>query len=90
MDAGLPCKTGEGMRTPTQRERAKASEVFAQKLMSIPFVIGYDYFMWHDSAGGSENCNYGLVNNEGEPYAELTEMFRRVQLEFKENRGHGK
>jgi len=82
MDAGLPCTVGEGMRTRTQQERAKASEAFARKVMSLPFVIGYDYFMWHDSTAGGENCNYGLVNNDGVPYTELTAMFRHVNAEF--------
>ena len=82
MDAGLPCTVGEGMRTMTQKDRAKASEAFARMLMSLPFVIGYDYFMWHDSTAGGENCNYGLVDNDSTPYAELTAMFRRVNAEF--------
>ena len=80
---GIPNKWGEGMKMPTQAERVRASELFARELMAQPFVLGYDYFMWHDSAGGGENCNYGLVNNQGEPYAALTEMFTRVHADIK-------
>ena len=84
---GIENRWGEGMKMPTQAERVAASEIFARELMAQPFVLGYNYFMWHDSSpGGGENCNYGLVDNQGEPYAPLTEMFSRVQSEIKAGR----
>lgn len=85
-DAGLPCRNGEGMRTRSQIERTKASGIFARMLMSLPFILGYDYFMWHDSAGGGEDCNYGLVSNDGVPYSEITKMFMRLHEEIMNER----
>lgn len=50
-------------------------------MLSLPFLIGYDYFMWVDEPplgvvkGFMENSNYGLVSEDGKPYAELTQAF---------------
>ena len=48
LDSGLPCTHGAGQRFFTQAERAKATDIFARTLLSMPFAIGYDYFMWVD------------------------------------------
>ena len=87
LDAGLPCSSGAGQRFRTQRERTKATELMARTLLSMPFMIGYDYFMWVDepalgiSYNFPEDSNYGLVNERGEPYPELTAMFTRLHKE---------
>ena len=84
LDAGLPCSGGAGQRFRTQAERTQATELFARTLLALPFMIGYDYFMWVDepalgiSGNFPEDSNYGLVNERGEPYAELTAMFTRL------------
>ena len=84
LDAGLPCSGGAGQRFRTQAERTQATELFARTLLALPFMIGYDYFMWVDepalgiSGNFPEDSNYGLVNELGEPYAELTAMFTRL------------
>ncbi len=84
LDAGLPCSGGAGQRFRTQAERVEATELFARTMLSLPFMIGYDYFMWVDepalgiSAKFPENSNYGLVNERGEPYGALTAMFARL------------
>ncbi|MCX7818396.1 MAG: hypothetical protein N2652_04185 [Kiritimatiellae bacterium] len=84
LDSGLPCLHGAGQRFRTQAERARASELFARTLLSLPFVIGYNYFMWVDepalgiSARFPEDSNYGLVNEENQPYQLLTSMFERL------------
>ena len=36
-----------------------------------------------------ESCNYGLVNEQDEPYKELTEMFTRVQKDIDASRAEG-
>jgi len=78
LDAGLPCKHGAGQRVATQKDRAKAFTIFQRLLFSTPFVVGSDYFMWVDepalgiSSSFPEDSNYGLVNEEDEPYPELT------------------
>jgi len=88
LDSGLPCRYGAGQRFRTQKERAEATELFAKSMLAMPFVIGYDYFMWVDepalgiSSAFPEDSNYGLVNNEGVPYPEITSMFRRLHSDL--------
>ena len=84
LDAGLPGSCGAGQRFRTQAERVRATELFARTLLALPFMVGYDYFMWVDepalgiSRKFPEDSNYGLVNERGEPYAEITSMFARL------------
>ena len=88
LDSGLPCTSGAGQRFFTQKERTAATELFAKTMLSLPFLIGYDYFMWVDqpAAGISdafpEDSNYGLVNEQGVPYPDITAMFTRLQRDM--------
>ena len=88
MDSGLPCTTGAGQRFLTQRERAQAASLMARTLMAMPSVVGYIYFMWVDdppegiSRWFPEDSNYGLVNEKGVPYRELTEMFTKLHADI--------
>lgn len=81
LDAGLPSVHGAGQRFRTQRERTQATELFARTMLSLPFLLGYDYFMWVDepalgiTAVFPEDSNYGLINEDGAPYEQLTSMF---------------
>lgn len=81
-DSGLPCLHGAGQRFQTQTQRTQATRLFAQSMLAMPFVIGYDYFMWVDepalgiTPAFPEDSNYGLINNEGDAYPEITGMFR--------------
>jgi len=85
LDSGLPCTHGAGQRFHTQTQRTKATEIYARALLAIPSMVGYDYFMWVDepalgiSAKFPENSNYGLVNEDLEPYPEITSMFAKLQ-----------
>ena len=87
LDSGLPCSSGAGQRFRTQAERTQATELFARTLLALPFMVGYDYFMWVDepalgiSRKFPEDSNYGLVNERGEPYPEITAMFARLNRE---------
>lgn len=87
LDSGLPCSNGAGQRFRTQTERTQATELFARTLLSLPFMVGFDYFMWVDepalgiSRNFPEDSNYGLVNERGEPYKEITAMFSRLNRE---------
>ena len=87
LDSGLPCTRGAGQRFFTQWERAKATDIFAQTLLSLPFAIGYDYFMWVDqpplgvSLVFPENTNYGIVNIEDEPYPLLADIFTKIHAD---------
>ena len=81
LDAGLPSVHGAGQRFRTQTERTAATSLFARTMLSLPFLLGYDYFMWVDepalgiSEPFPEDSNYGLINEDGVPYPQLTEMF---------------
>ena len=87
LDSGLPCTYGAGQRFMTQTERSKATEIFARTMLSMPFLIGYDYFRWVDqpplgiSTPFPENTNYGIINLKGEPYTGLVDLFKRIQLD---------
>jgi len=84
LDGGLPCTNGAGQRFRTQAERAKAAGIFAETLLRIPEVIGFDYFMWSDepalgiSSTFPENSNYGLVNGDNEIYQTLVASLASV------------
>ncbi len=81
LDSGLPCLRGAGQRFYTQTERTQATALFAKTMLSLPCVIGYDYFMWVDqpargiSKAFPEDSNYGLLAESGKPYPEITRMF---------------
>ena len=87
LDAGLPSVHGAGQRFCTQTERTAATSLFARTMLSLPFLLGYDYFMWVDepalgiSTPFPEDSNYGLINEDAVPYAQLTEMFTSLQHE---------
>lgn len=83
-DSGLPCTHGSGQRFKTQRERAVATELCAKMFLSLPCLIGYNFFMWVDEPKNGisklfpENTNYGLVNERGVPYSKVTSALSRV------------
>ena len=84
LDTGRKCLVGAGQRVPTQEDRAEAAALFLRTMRDDPHVIGCDWFMWCDrpAAGSSkwnpEDCNYGLVNEEGVPYEGLVSMFKAI------------
>ena len=85
LDSGVPCLHGAGQRFFTQRERAKAVELFAKTMYGLPFMSGYLFFKWSDQpyygrkSEASENTNYGLVNADDEPYPEVTSVLKEIQ-----------
>ncbi|MEJ5252622.1 MAG: beta-galactosidase [Chthonomonadetes bacterium] len=85
LDSGLPCKHGAGMRVDTQQQRAECFRIFLSALTRLPFMVGSNFFMWVDepalgiSSTFPEDSNYGLVNEQGEPYRELTQMATTLQ-----------
>ncbi len=84
LDSGLPCKHGAGMRVDTQEQKAECYRIFADTMAGMPFMVGYDYFMWVDepelgiSSTFPEDSNYGLVDVNDEPYTVLTDMATTV------------
>jgi len=87
MDTGRRCRFGAGQRMPTQVERIAAVELFVKTMLASPWVVGYDFFKWMDQpiegqAGANpEDCNYGIVRESGEPYAELCAAFTRLHAQ---------
>ena len=84
IDSGLPCTHGAGQRFQTQEQRARATEIFAKTTLRMPFMVGYDYFMWVDepALGISkifpENTNYGLIDEDAKAYEPLVAAFTKV------------
>lgn len=84
LDSGLPCKHGAGMRVDTQAQRTRCFTHFQTLMFALPFMVGTDFFMWADepelgiSSTFPEDSNYGLVNVEDVPYAELTDAARAL------------
>ena len=74
LDSGLPCTHGAGMRVDTQDQKAACYRIFANMIADQPYMVGYHYFMWVDepalgiSSTFPEDSNYGLVNEQNEPY----------------------
>ena len=95
LDSGLPCTGGAGQRFQTQALRTQATALFAKTMLALPFLVGYDYFMWVDeppegiSDAFPEDSNYGLVNERGEAYGELTEMFAALHRDLGAARAAG-
>ena len=85
LDSGLPCMHGAGQRFFTQRERAQATSILARTLYAMPECAGYVYFMWSDlpkvgkHGEKSENCNYGLVDANDDPWPEQVAALSEVQ-----------
>lgn len=88
LDSGLPCTHGAGQRFATQKERSAATELFLRTTMSMPYMLGLNWYKHGDDPklgirrNFPENSNYGLVNEKNEPYKELTDTFRRVQSDI--------
>ncbi len=86
LDSGLPCTKGAGQRFRTQAERTEASDIFARSILSQPYMVGYDYFMWVDqpalgiSTAFPENSDYGITNEEGVPYPGLVRVLSQINL----------
>ncbi|MBR2838358.1 MAG: GH92 family glycosyl hydrolase [Kiritimatiellae bacterium] len=83
LDSGLPCRHGAGQRFRTQAERTRATELFLHAMMEAKPIVGHSYFMWVDEPYWGirkelpEDSNYGLVNENDEPYP-LVDVFARL------------
>lgn len=84
LDTPCPCMFGAGQRHRTQETRAQASDLFLKTLLATPSVIGSDFFRWVDeppegvSDDFPEDTNYGIVNEKGEPYQKLADVFAEI------------
>lgn len=68
----------------TQNERANAVKIYLQDLGRRPYLVGAHWFQFFDEPthgrGDGENYNMGLVDIQGKPYEELTDVFRSFRL----------
>jgi hypothetical protein len=69
---------------PTQAERAAAIDNTLRQLLQTPYVVGVDWFQYADEPRhgrqDGENYNFGLVDLENRPYAELTSAFAHLNV----------
>ena len=88
LDGPCPCTHGGGQRFRTQAQRTRATLLTARTFLSLPFVVGYDFFMWVDEPregiriDSPEDCAYGLLPEEGEPYP-LAAKLGAIQRDLK-------
>ena len=84
-DSGLPNSKGAGPIVQTQAIRAEWYESYVKNAMSMPYVIGYHWFEHIDEPKegrfDGENSNYGIANINDEPYTELTQVMKRINLD---------
>lgn len=70
-----PNEKGADVTVMTQQERADGFRRYCTNLAAQPFMVGYDWFMYHDQppAGrfDGENSNYGLVDIKDQFYTTL-------------------
>ena len=63
----------------TQQERAAAAHRTLHAVVSLPYVVGADWFQYYDEPphgrGDGEDYNFGLVDIHDRPYEEVTALF---------------
>lgn len=95
LDAGLPSIWGGGMRVDTQAQRAQCFRHFQTVLFALPFMVGSSYFMYIDEPAQGisrtfpEDCNYGLIDVNDNPYPEMTQTVARVNRDVYAVHGGG-
>ena len=66
----------------TQAERAEALRAYVQRCYDAPYIVGHHWFEYYDDPPGGrsdgEDSNFGLVNNDDEPYAAMVEALRDI------------
>ncbi|RMD82644.1 MAG: hypothetical protein D6820_03375, partial [Lentisphaerae bacterium] len=87
MESNNPNTKGAGQRVGTQRQRANCFKFMNRAFLSQPFMVGMIWFAWVDrpnilkSKGFSEDCNYGLVKRNDEPWEALTRTATEVHAQ---------
>ena len=81
-DVGLPNSKGGGEKVKTQADRAEAFKKYVTWALQSPLLVGYHWFEHCDEPKegrfDGENCNYGVVNINDEPYVELTKAMTEI------------
>jgi hypothetical protein len=78
-------RIGFGARVREQTARAKGYRTMVGHAASLPFMIGTDWFQFHDEptegrGGDGEDVNFGLVDIYDKPYEPLMTAVRQTNL----------
>ena len=75
-------RNGPFMVVPTQHARAAGAREMTERLLRLPYIVGAHWFQYADEPplgrGDGEDFDFGLVDNQGRPYEELTAAFADV------------
>ena len=73
--SGCMNSKGADVTVKTQQDRADRFRMYATNALAQPFIVGYDFFMYHDQPPmgrfDGEDCNYGLVDINDNFYTTL-------------------
>lgn len=66
----------------TQEDRTEAFQEYVTEVQQVPWIVGYHWFEWVDQPvegrfDGEDN-NWGLVNEQDEPYTHITEAMTQT------------
>ncbi|MCZ7584643.1 MAG: hypothetical protein M5R36_15625 [Deltaproteobacteria bacterium] len=88
LDAGVPSTWPPNWffhTVQTQAERADFFENYARQTFRTGFIVGYHWFSYMDEPPegrfDGENSNFGLVDNNDNPWTELTERMTAVNAD---------
>jgi len=86
-DTGHPNARGAGITVDSQLERALYVRSWVTCLIQQPWFLGYLWWEYMDEPmdgrrPDGEDSNYGLVNLNDEPYADVVEAFKEVNRLF--------
>ena len=75
---------GPGPLLQTQQQRGAAWSSFVEKLLALPFVVGYHHFQYTDQPSDPakpRNTNYGMVSVNDTEYTEMLRAMRATNLD---------
>ncbi|MFH0878626.1 MAG: hypothetical protein V2A34_02830 [Lentisphaerota bacterium] len=80
--SGCPNSKGADVTVQTQADRARAFRNYATTVLAQPYIMGYDWFMYHDQPPSGrfdgEDSNYGLLDIHDQPYTELLNAITEI------------
>ena len=80
--SGCANRYGADVTVSTQADRAAACKRFCTAAVSLPYVLGYDWFQYADQPPSGrfdgEDSNYGLLDIYDQPYEELVKAISEV------------
>lgn len=84
IDSGLPNTKGASFPLLSQKQRAKYFARYYNFYAKTNYIIGYHWYCYMDEPAtgrfDGENSNFGLVNEKDEPWTELTDKMKELNL----------